>query len=97
MKKAVILILTLLLTLSWASISLAQGPAQFQQLIKGKKVAKGMTLEMVLKSWGEPDSKSRTETCWGIEEKWVYKNRPDLGISGQRVLTFLDGKLNEIE
>lgn len=67
------------------------------ELIKQRKVKVGMTADMVRASWGQPDSLKKTETCWGIEERWTYKDRADLGIKGSRTLVFEDGKLIEIE
>ncbi len=34
----------------------------------------GMTREMVIASWGEPQDVHRTAGSWGIHEQWIYGN-----------------------
>jgi hypothetical protein len=42
------------------------------KLVYEKKIALGMTKEMVIDSWGEPKDINRTVGSWGIHEQWVY-------------------------
>lgn len=40
--------------------------------IFNKKIWLGMTKDMTLASWGEPNNINRTVGKWGIHEQWVY-------------------------
>ena len=38
------------------------------------KIWIGMTKEMAIDSWGEPDDINRTVGNWGVHEQWIYGN-----------------------
>ncbi|MEX1213312.1 MAG: hypothetical protein WEA36_10745 [Balneolaceae bacterium] len=42
------------------------------RLVYNDKVWVGMTEEMLLDSWGEPDRKNITESIYGSSEQWIY-------------------------
>jgi hypothetical protein len=42
------------------------------QKILAKKIWIGMTTEMALESWGEPDDNNRSVGSWGVHEQWIY-------------------------
>jgi hypothetical protein len=41
-------------------------------MIADGRVWTGVSREMALDSWGEPDSKKRSEGSWGVNETWYY-------------------------
>jgi len=55
------------------------------QKITDRKIWIGMTKEMTLESWGEPNDINRSVGSWGVHEQWIYS-------SGQ-YLYFENGKL----
>jgi hypothetical protein len=54
------------------SITRTRWPAAMQRLVRERRVAIGMTPEMVRLSWGEPESINRTIVASGVHEQWVY-------------------------
>lgn len=42
-------------------------------ILKGKIII-GMDRDMVIASWGSPESKNRTVGSWGVHEQWIYGN-----------------------
>jgi|WetSurMetagenome_2_1015567.scaffolds.fasta_scaffold06003_7 hypothetical protein len=60
----------------------------FINTIINKKVKIGMTKNMVLDSWGEPDDINRSVGSWGVHEQWVY---------GENYLYFENGKLTSFQ
>ena len=63
------------------------GPKWASKILKGK-IAIGMDREMVIASWGDPESKNRTVGSWGVHEQWVY---------GSTYLYFEDGILKSFQ
>lgn len=61
-------------------------------IINGE-VLKGMTTEMALFSWGQPDEIDERSGSWGSVEKWIY------GVTTQgegfKYLHFKDGRLDD--
>jgi len=62
--------------------------SKFKDEILKRKVAIGMTKEMVIDSWGKPEDINRTVGTWGVHEQWVY---------GHTYLYFEDGKLTSFQ
>jgi hypothetical protein len=62
--------------------------SEFKPEILKHKVAIGMTKEMVVDSWGNPEDINRTVGSWGVHEQWVY---------GHTYLYFEDGKLTSFQ
>ena len=52
------------------------------------KIWLGMTDEMAVKSWGNPDDINRTVSTYGVKEQWIYGD-----ISNRRYLYFENGIL----
>jgi len=46
-------------------------PEHIQQLVRDHKLKVGMTKEMVLLSWGNPDD-IRPQSLKNVQEKWIY-------------------------
>ncbi len=46
----------------------------FQVLIKERKIARGMTSEQVIASWGKPQTIEKTLVKWAEYQKWIYGN-----------------------
>lgn len=42
------------------------------QRILDKKIWLGMSKEMAIESWGQPDDINRTVGSWGVHEQWIY-------------------------
>ncbi len=49
-------------------------PLKFRSLIRDGKITFGMTREMVIASWGQPDDVNRTVTQLRTHEQWVYND-----------------------
>jgi hypothetical protein len=64
-----------------------------RRAVENKSVAEGMTYQMVLLSWGEPEQKKINESGDGkLSETWFYMK------DGQRVVVdFLNGKVAKIQ
>jgi hypothetical protein len=64
-----------------------------RRAIENKNVAEGMTYQMVLLSWGEPEQKKINESGEGkLSESWFYMK------DGRRVVVdFLNGKVDKIQ
>ncbi len=61
--------------------------------IINEKIFKGMTTDMAIFSWGQPDEIEQREGSWGSVEKWMY------GITSQgegfKYLHFKNGRLDD--
>ena len=61
--------------------------------IINEEIFKGMTTEMALFSWGQPDETEQRSGSWGSVEKWIY------GVTTQgegfKYLHFKDGRLDD--
>ncbi len=68
-------------------------PAEVRHAVESKTVAEGMTYQMVVLSWGEPDQKKINESGEGkLSETWFYMK------DGSRVVVdFLNGKVARIQ
>jgi hypothetical protein len=68
-------------------------PEEFRQAIGSKMVKEGMTYQMVVMAFGEPEQKKINDTDGGdFSETWYY-----LRESHRWVLTFSNGKLGKIQ
>jgi len=68
-------------------------PLEIRQAIESKTVAEGMTYQMVLLSYGEPEQKRINDSGEGrLSETWFYMK------DGQRVVVdFLNGKVTKVQ
>jgi hypothetical protein len=48
--------------------------SKFKNAISKNKIAIGMTKEMVIDSWGDPENINRDVGSWGIHEQWIYNS-----------------------
>jgi hypothetical protein len=71
----------------------AQYPAEFKQAIAEKTVKEGMTYQMVILSFGDPEQKKISDTADGsLSETWYYLKE------GHRwVLAFTNGKVSKVQ
>jgi hypothetical protein len=71
----------------------AQYPAEFKQAIAEKTVKEGMTYQMVILSFGDPEQKKINDTTDGsLSETWYYLK------DGHRwVLNFTNGKISKVK
>lgn len=42
--------------------------------IKNQEICRGMTKDMAILSWGEPNDINRSVGSWGVQEQWCYEN-----------------------
>ncbi len=69
----------------------AQIPAEYKAAIQAKTVKEGMTYQMVLMAFGNPDQKKITDSSTSLKETWYYL------IDGHRwVVDFTDGKVSNV-
>jgi hypothetical protein len=69
-------------------------PATVQENIRKGSIDLGMSPEQVRYAWGSPDSIKFLEPYEGKpREEWVYSHEATLGVVGNKVLLFFDGKL----
>lgn len=68
-------------------------PAEVRQAMESKTVAEGMTYQMVLLSYGEPEQKRINDSGEGkLSETWFYMK------DGERVVVdFLNGKVTKVQ
>jgi hypothetical protein len=68
-------------------------PPEVRRAVENKSVAEGMTYQMVLLSWGEPEQKKINDSAEDrLVEKWYYMR------DGHRVVVdFVDGKVVKIQ
>ncbi|MBZ5516161.1 MAG: hypothetical protein LAN62_15190 [Acidobacteriia bacterium] len=68
-------------------------PPEIRHAVESKNVVEGMTYQMVLLSWGEPEQKKISESGEGkLSETWFYMK------DGRRwVVDFLNGKVAKIQ
>jgi len=68
-------------------------PPEVRRAVETKSVAEGMTYQMVLLSWGDPEQKKINESGEGkLSETWFYMK------DGHRwVVDFLNGKVSNIQ
>jgi hypothetical protein len=57
------------------SLSIKYAKSKFKKTILKRKIEFGMTKQMVLDSWGNPDDINRMVGSWGAYEQWVYGSR----------------------
>ena len=62
---------------------------RYMQAILDGEIVLGMLHEMVIASWGHPQTVLRTQTTWGQYEDWAYGGDPQNLI----YLQFKDGEL----
>jgi hypothetical protein len=76
-----------------AEVDAATMPAQFRSAIDRKTVVEGMTYQMVLLSFGDPEEKKLNGEAGGkFSETWYYMK------DGHRwIIDFLDGKVSKIQ
>jgi len=74
-------------------LAIAEFPLEFQQAIAENTVKEGMTYQMVLFSFGDPEQKKINDTADGsLSETWYYMKE------GHRwVLTFTNGKVTKVQ
>lgn len=66
-------------------------PADFKAAIDAKTVKEGMTYQMVLMSFGNPDEKKINDSSTSLSESWYYLKE------GHRwVVDFTDGKVSKV-
>jgi hypothetical protein len=71
----------------------AEYPAEFQQAIAEKTVKEGMTYQMVILSFGDPEQKKINDTTDGtLGETWYY-----LKYGHRWVLNFSNGKVSKVQ
>jgi len=75
----------------------ASEPAESASDKEPPEIKLGMTPEEVKAAWGEPNETKKTLTCFGESILWIYRDRPDLHIEGEKKLTFEENKLVKIE
>jgi hypothetical protein len=69
----------------------SQIPAQYKAAIQSKTVKEGMTYQMVLMAFGNPDQKKIIDSSTSLQETWYYL------IDGHRwVVDFTDGKVSNV-
>jgi hypothetical protein len=68
-------------------------PSEVRRAVDAKDVVEGMTYQMVMLSWGDPDQKKINESGEGkLSETWFYMR------DGHRyVVDFLNGKVSKIQ
>lgn len=68
-------------------------PPEVRRAVENESVAEGMTYQMVLLSWGEPEQKKINDSVEGrLSETWYYMR------DGHRVVVdFVDGKVTKIQ
>lgn len=102
MKKAFFLVLALLFLLQIGctkSIRYSEEEIKgflpdIQERIRKGEVDLGMTQEQVRYAWGGPDSIKVLEPFDGkAREEWIYSKVGTMGVIGEKLLLFLDGKL----
>jgi hypothetical protein len=54
------------------SLSSKYKKSRFKNGVINKKIKIGMTVEMVIDSWGKPEDIHRTVGNWGVHEQWIY-------------------------
>lgn len=65
-----------------------------QEHIRKAQIDLGMTQEQVRYAWGSPDSIKFLEPFEGKpREEWTYSTQATLGVVGNKLLLFFDGKL----
>jgi hypothetical protein len=68
-----------------------QMPEEFKEAIDAKTVKEGMTYQMVLLSFGDPDEKKISDSSTSLSETWFYLK------AGHRwVVDFTDGKVSNV-
>jgi outer membrane protein assembly factor BamE (lipoprotein component of BamABCDE complex) len=69
-------------------------PPNVQDNIRKEEVDLGMTQEQVRYAWGSPDSIKILEPFnEKAREEWIYSKKATMGVIGERLLLFFDGKL----
>jgi hypothetical protein len=76
-----------------AQVDATEYPPEFKQAIAGKTVKEGMTYQMVMLAFGDPEQKKINDTTDGsLSETWYYLK------DGHRwVLTFTNGKVSKVQ
>jgi hypothetical protein len=58
--------------------------------IRQQKIFLGMTKDMAILSWGNPDSINRTVGTWGVHEQWVYGDNVYLYFENGKITSWQD-------
>lgn len=74
------------------SISVKRWPAAMKKLVREKRVAIGMSAEMVRLSWGAPEHINRSITTSGTHEQWVYGGGTYVYLTSGRVTSLQDSR-----
>lgn len=61
---------------------------RYREAILKHELVIGMTRDMVIASWGEPDQADRWPATWGIRERWCYRSDREVA-----VLDLVNGRL----
>ncbi len=102
MKKAFFLVLALLFLLQigctksirYTEDEIKNFPPEIQDNIRKGEIALGMTSQQVRYTWGSPDSIKFLEPMNGkTREEWIYSKTGTMGVIGEKLLLFFDGKL----
>jgi len=102
MKKAFFLVLILSFLFSagctksmrYSEEEIKDFSPDIQEHIRKGRVDLGMTQKQVRYAWGAPDSIRALEPFDGkAREEWIYSKAGTMGVIGEKILLFLDGKL----